>query len=271
MKPRTRRILFSIAVFFWSAVLLYFYGSGRMNQYLAPDFRLIAFCGGLGLAVLALFNLLTSGQSASCGHDHGDEEHDHESSDLHPLTALLLMMVPVALSVAWTKDEYSVTALSRKGLYDTPSTERSRLLASAMPAITPEDIEKTHPKSADGFYQFSLLDLVFATGDRELQTAIDGLKVETEGRWMDEKVRNPHGTRKRLYRLFLTCCAADSKAIPVVLDFGKMPPDFPENGWVKVTGTMRFPLEDGELHPVLVVDHAETSKPPDEESFRRNP
>jgi len=271
MKPRPRRILFSIAVLLWSAVLLYFYGSGRMNKYLAPDFRLIAFCGGLGLAVLALFNLLTCGQSANCGHDHGDEEHDHESGDMHPLAALLLMMLPVALSVAWTKDEYSVSALSRKGLYDTPSADSSRFLSSAMPTITPEEIGKTHPKSAGGFYQFSLLDLFFATGDRELQTAIDGLKVETEGRWMDEKVRNPNGSRKRLYRLFLTCCAADSKAIPIVLDFGKMPPEFPENGWVKVSGIMRFPLEDGELQPVLVADLAEASKPPDEESFRRNP
>jgi len=271
MKPQTRRILFSIAVLMWSAVLLYFYGSGRMNKYLAPDFRLIAFCGGLGLAVLALFNLLTSGQSANCGHDHGDDGHDHESGDLHPLAALLLMVLPVALSVAWTKDEYSISALARKGLYDTPSGESSRFLASSMPALSLEEIEKTHPKTADGFHQFSLLDLFFATGDRELQSIVEGLKVETEGRWMDEKVRNPQGTRKRLYRLFVTCCAADSKAIPVILDFGKMPPEFPENGWVKVSGTMRFPLEDGELQPVLIVDHAAESKPPEEESFMRNP
>ncbi len=270
MKPPTRRILFSIAVLIWSAALLYFYGSGRMNQYLAPDFRLIAFAGGLGLAVLALFNLLTSGQSADCGHDHGDDEHDHESSDMHPLTAFLLMVVPVGLSVAWTKDEYSVSALSRKGLYDTPSGDNSRFLSSAVPPLTLEEIEKTHRKTQDGFYQFSLLDLFFATGDRELQTAIDGLKVETEGRWMDEKVRNPNGTRKRLYRLFMTCCAADSRAIPVILEFGKMPPEFPENGWVKVSGTMRFPLEDGEVQPVLIVEHAEATKAPDEENFMRN-
>ena len=98
------------------------------------------------------------------------------------------------------------------------------------------------------------MELFFATGDREMQTLLDGLKVETEGRWMDEKIRNPNGTRKRLYRLFITCCAADSRAIPIVLEFGKEPPEFPENGWVKVSGTMRFPLEEGVIQPVLLVD-----------------
>jgi uncharacterized repeat protein (TIGR03943 family) len=272
MTPRTRRILFSLAVLVWSAVLLYFHAGGRINKYLAPDFRLIAFFGGLGLAVLGLFNLLTAGQAADCGHDHGpgDAAHDHETSDMHPLVALALMVLPVALSVAWTKDEYSAAALSRKGLYDSPADINTSFLSAAMPPLTREEIEKSHRKTADGFLEFSLMELFFATGDRELQSAIDGLKVETEGRWIEEKTRNPNGTRKRLYRLFITCCAADSRAIPIVLEFGKTPPEFPENGWVKVAGTMRFPLEEGILQPVLEVERALAAEPPFEESFLRN-
>ncbi len=270
MKPKTRRIIFSIAVLMWSAVLLYFYSSGRVNKYLAADFRPLAFLGGLGLAVLGLFNLLTNGQTAGCGHDHGGEDaHDHESGDMHPFTAFLLMMVPVALSVAWTKDEYSASALARKGLYDTPSKSSANFLSSGMPALTLEQIEKGHRKTEDGFYQFSLMELCFATGDRELQSLLDGLKVETEGRWVDEKIRNPNGTRKRIYRLFMTCCAADSQAIPLILEFGKMPPELPENVWVKVSGTMRFPLEEGELQPILMVESATPAEAPEEESFMR--
>ena len=272
MTPRTRRILFSLAVLIWSAVLLYFHASGRINKYLAPDFRPIAFFGGLGLAVLGLFNLLTAGQAADCGHDHGpdDAAHDHETSDMHPLVALALMVLPVALSVAWTKDEYSAAALMRKGLYDSPADMNTSFLTAAMPPLTREEIEKSHRKTADGFLEFSLMELFFATGDREMQTLIDGLKVETEGRWVEEKTRNPNGTRKRLYRLFITCCAADSRAIPIVLEFGKTPPEFPENGWVKVAGTMRFPLEEGILQPVLEVERALAAEPPFEESFLRN-
>jgi uncharacterized repeat protein (TIGR03943 family) len=269
MNPRNRRILFSLAVLFWSAVLLYFYGSGRINKYLAPDFRVISFAGGLGLAVLGFFNLLTAGQSSSgcCG---GEEDgHDHESGDMHPLTAVLLMIVPVALSVAWTKDEYSVAALSRKGLYDAPSPVSMPFLGSSLPALTREEIEKNHRKTPDGFLEFSLMELFFSSGDREMQGLLEGLKVETEGRWMDEKVRNPNGSRKRLYRLFVTCCAADSRAIPIILEFGKTPPEFPENGWVKVAGTMRFPSEEGVIQPLLTVERVLAAEPPYEESFIR--
>ena len=272
MKPELRRILFSLAVLVWAGVLLYFHASGRITKYLAPDFRPIAFVGGLGLAVMGLFNLLTARQQVDCGHDHGgdDAAHDHEASDMHPITALLLMLLPVGLSVAWTKDEYSAAALARKGLYDAPSQMNSPFLASSLPPLTREEIEKSHRKTEYGFHEFSLMELFFSTGDRELQSVIDGMKVETEGRWIEEKTRNPNGTRKRLYRLFITCCAADSRAIPIVLEFGKTPPDFPENSWVKVAGTMRFPLEEGVLQPVLIVERTAAAEPPYEESFMRN-
>ncbi len=276
MNPTHRRILFSLAVLVWSGVLIYFHASGRINKYLAPDFRPIAFVGGLGLAVLGLFNLLTASQTAECGNDGcgnehcgGDSGHDHETSDVHPVIALFLMLVPVLLSVVWTKDEYSAAALARKGLYDSPADMNPSFLASAYPPITLEEIDKTHRKTSDGFYEFNLMELFFATGDRELQSVIDGLKVETEGRWVEEKAHNPNGSRKRLYRLFITCCAADSRAIPIVLEFGKTPPELPENDWVKVAGTMTFPVENGVIQPVLEVERALAAEPPFEESFLR--
>jgi uncharacterized repeat protein (TIGR03943 family) len=274
MSPFANRILFALAVLSWGAVLLYFYASGRIVAYLAPDFRPLALAGGLGLSVLGLFNLLTADQKADCGHDHDhgeedDEPHNHEKSDLHPLLAFALMVVPIGLSVAWTKDEYSSAALARKGLFDAPSQIATPFMASSLGPLTLEDIQKSHRQTEDGFYQFNLLELFFATGDRELQSLIDGMKVETEGRWMHER-DDPRGTRKRLFRLFITCCAADSRAIPIVLEFGKTPPEFPEQGWVKVAGVMRFPLENGLMQPVLEVERALAAEPPFEESFMRN-
>lgn len=269
MKPQLRRILFSLAVLLWAACLLYFYGSGRIVKYLAPDFRPIALAGGLGLAVLGSFNLLTFRRVANCGHDHGDE-HDHEGSDLNPFMTLLLMVAPVGCSMAWTTDSFSQSTLARKGLYDEgPSIAENPFIASMLPPLTMEDIEKGHRRTSDGFLEFSLMELFFATGDRELQDLLGGLKIETEGRIVPEKINNPNGTRMRLYRMFMTCCVADSRAIPIVLEFGSEPPLLPENGWVKVAGTMTFPEENGTLRAVLEVERATAAEVPQEEKFLR--
>ncbi len=269
MKQVARRILFSLAVLLWAACILYFYQSGRIVKYLAPDFRLIALAGGLGLAVLGLFNLLTAFRDADCGHDHGTgDSHDHEGGDMNPLAALLLMTLPIACSIAWTKDGFSPATLARKGLYE--DAPPPTFLASALPPLTVEEIENTHRKTTDGYLEFSLMELYFATGDRELQGVMGGLKVETEGRIIaEEKANDPDGTRMRLYRMFMTCCVADSRAIPIILEFGKEPPMLPVNGWVKAAGIMTFPEENGTLRAVLTIDRATAADVPEEEKFLR--
>jgi uncharacterized repeat protein (TIGR03943 family) len=267
MKPELRRILFSLAVLLWAVCLLYFYGSGRIVKYLAPDFRPIALAGGLGLAVLGSFNLLTARREASCGHDHEDE-HDHEGGDMNPVASFLLMVAPVGLSMMWTTDAFSQSTLARKGLYEEgPSPSESPFFSSMLPPLTMEEIEKGHRRTSDGFLEFDLMELFFATGDPELQNLIGGLKIETEGRIVPEKVNNPDGTRMRLYRMFMTCCVADSRAIPIALEFGAEPPPLPENGWVKVAGTMTFPEEEGRLRAVLQVERATAAEAPSEEKF----
>ncbi len=88
----TRTLVHLISVsllFIWSAVLLYFYYTGRVNQYLPGDgiFRPMVLTTGIGLAVMGLFNLLTMGaEDAACdGHDHGlpEEDKDHDHSHKH--------------------------------------------------------------------------------------------------------------------------------------------------------------------------------------------
>lgn len=265
MKPAIQRILCSLAVLVWGSVLLYFYASGRITHYLAPDFRPLVLAGGLGLMVLGLFNLLTAGHTSDCG--CGDETHDHGNSDLHPLVVLVLMIAPVLLSVSWTKDRYSPSALTRKGLYDAPSFTGS----PAPSPIALGQIQSTHRKTADGHYQLDLMELFFATGVREHQSQIEGQKVETEGRWLNGKADSKAGPRTRLYRMFITCCAADSRAIPILLDFEGAPPEFHDNTWVKVGGTMRYQLENGVLQPVLQVERANEAGLPGEENLMRKP
>ncbi len=83
---RTLVHLLSVAMLLlWGGVLLYFYISGRLSNYLPPDgiFRPMVLVSGIGLCVLGLFNLLTMGaEDVGCeGHDHSHDEHDHDHKE----------------------------------------------------------------------------------------------------------------------------------------------------------------------------------------------
>lgn len=70
-------------LFLWGSVLLYFYASGRIINYLPPDgiFQPMVLIAGVGLMILGLFNLLTSNAAElDCGHDHS---HDHDHAHSH--------------------------------------------------------------------------------------------------------------------------------------------------------------------------------------------
>ncbi|BCX47830.1 hypothetical protein HAHE_17380 [Haloferula helveola] len=270
MKNRVlSRALRSIALISWGGVLVYFYTSNRLVKYLAPDFRLIAFAGGLGLIVMGLFTLLTAREVASCGHDHGPEdEHDHETLDVHPLAAFLIMVVPLFLGVAWTKDQYSIAALSRKGLNDSPSDAGSLFLSSVLPPLTKEIIEKQHPPDENGYRKFPLMELFFSSADPEMRELVEGMSVVTEGRLVADADGKPG--EYRLYRLFITCCAADSRPIPIIARFKpEALPQVENNTWMTLSGTITFPDEGEGPQPVLVVDFGEATEAPFEESFMR--
>ncbi|WP_461786177.1 TIGR03943 family putative permease subunit [Prosthecobacter sp.] len=102
-------LLSVLLLILWGGVMIYFHVSGRVINYLPSDglFRPLMLIGGIGMVVLALFNLLTYSQDegaccshdhdhahdGSCGHDHGhshkdggcghDHSHDHAHEHQH--------------------------------------------------------------------------------------------------------------------------------------------------------------------------------------------
>jgi uncharacterized membrane protein YcgQ (UPF0703/DUF1980 family) len=90
--PRTIIHFLSILILLlWSAVLLYFHMSGRVAAYLPPDgiFRQMVLLSGIGLAVVALFNLFTTNaedagcEAHGCDHDHSHDHHHHHEGCGH--------------------------------------------------------------------------------------------------------------------------------------------------------------------------------------------
>ncbi len=259
-----QRYAFSLAAITWGVVSVYFYASGRITEYISDNFQLYCLIGGLALIVLGLFTLLTAKDEASdCGHDHGDEGcgHNHEESDLHPIVALAVMVVPLLVCSFITPDKYSLNALARKGLNDAPPPMRS-FFSGPLPPYTMEYLEKTKTQTKDGFFRMPLMEVYFGGSDEKMREVLDGLPVALEGRVVPATVRNPNGTRLKLYRLFMTCCAADSRPIPAVLEFGKEAPTFGSDEWYNVTGTLRYLPEGGAMMPVVEVKSFEKGVAP---------
>ncbi|MFC5049477.1 TIGR03943 family putative permease subunit [Rubritalea spongiae] len=260
-----QRIVFALCILTWGVVMLYFYQSPHLDAYLAPKFQSTLLVGGLACSVVALFNLITFRVEASCGHDHecGHEHeggHDHEESDLNPFMAILIILVPLLASLSWTTHEIDEAHIAKQSAQDLDPASM-RFLAD-LPPFTKETLDETRQKSADGYYQLNLLELFYSAGDSELERVFSDLPFETEGFLRDETNRNPNGNRMRLYRLFMTCCAADMKTIPMSIEFEGELPSYPANTWVKVGGVMSYEHIEGVTYPVLKVQRIEEAQAP---------
>jgi len=251
---KIQRVLFSFCVILWGVVLLGFYMGDKLGNYLDPKFHVVVLLGGLACCVLGLFNFLMFRVETSCG--HGDEcGHDHEETDLNPIVALMILLVPILASLSWTEHKLDDALLDKKSALEVDPSTMSHL--SDLPPFTKETLDETLSKTADGFYEMNLLELFYSAGDPEMENVFTGLDFETEAILRDETNRNDDGNRMRLYRMFMTCCAADMKPIPVSIEFDGDLPDIEKNRWVKVGGELFYERVDGVIYPVMKVKRIE--------------
>ncbi len=271
---KVEHVIFCTSVILWGAVLIYFYQHEKLPVYLSAKFHIYVLIGGLAALVIGIFNLATINTVAGCGHDHdhddgedcghghdGDEGHSHDS-DLNPFAALCLIALPLFFSISVTNhglsDEY---AESLSGA----DVNAQTFNFIDIPPFTLETLEKSRDKAADGAFQLNLLELFYTAGDEEQMAVFDGLSVETEAKLRNEPNRNADGKRMRLYRLFMTCCAADTKAIPLSIELTDGLPDISHHSWVRVAGTMTYEAVDGVTYPVLKVSRIEQIPVPEGE------
>ncbi|MFP6858477.1 MAG: TIGR03943 family protein [Roseibacillus sp.] len=271
MKTTITQVIFSLATIAWGLVPVYLYSSGLISKYLSSSFHLVSLIGGLAMIVLGAFNLLHAGRMLGCGHDHHDHGNGHDHHDQNPVAAILLMVLPVALCCGFTNHEYSTKALTWKGLYKKRSS-RSSLFSSKREPFTRALLEKTTPRTAEGNYQLTITELYWSAGDEEIMKAYEGLPAELEGRLIEEDSKlNPKGNRKRLYRVFMTCCAADAQVLGLALEFEGPLPGLADKTWIKVTGTVGYERIDKQDFAYLKVANLKTGPaPPPGNPFRRN-
>lgn len=129
-------------------------------------------------------------------------------------------------------------------------------------SFTLADLEAQVPKSKDGNFMLEVTELYYTAGDKEVQAVLSGQSVETIAQVLPEKVNNEKGTRLRLFRMLVQCCAADARPYSIPVEFGKEAPALKEMSWVKVVGKMTFQQEGGQTVPVLEATKIEETAAP---------
>lgn len=223
-----------------------------------------------------------------CGHDHGHEhkheehdhkqeghEHDHDHSQVghsHDdqtvpsiIATIIIVLVPTFTAAALSQNSFSVDALASKGLYSNEATARPQkeMASPSSDRYSLADLEKQVRKSDEGHFLIPVPSLFYSAADEELADVLKGLPIETTGQVAPEIAENdPDGTRLRFYRLFVSCCLADARPIGLSAEFGKAPPEFPKDGWVKIVGEMTYPEKDGRPVPIIEVKTIESIPEP---------
>ena len=239
----------------WSAILLYFHQSGRLAAFLHPMFRPGVLLAG---AVLLLFAIATAlgSREECCEHCCGHSDHGVTRMTFGKLLSFAMLLVPLALAVATSRDSFGLTAIQNRGV----ATEASAL-ARGKDDNTGTN-EQYIPKTADGNIAASVIDLIYAAQDPSLRSDFEGKTVEIVGQLMAEKSGST-GNRMKVVRMFMTCCAADAKPVAALIELPAKT-DVPELSWVRVVGKPAFPSEGGKTVAVMKVESIKPTSPPGE-------
>ncbi|MFZ4764547.1 MAG: hypothetical protein ACOYMN_06290 [Roseimicrobium sp.] len=131
-------------------------------------------------------------------------------------------------------------------------------------SFTLADLKAQVPQSPEGNFMLEVPELYYTAGDKEVQSVLNGQMVETIAQILPEKVNNDKGTRVRIFRLLVQCCAADARPYSIPVEFGKTPPSFKDMSWVKVIGKMTYKTEGEQTVPMLeATSMSEAAEPAD--------
>ena len=108
-----------------------------------------------------------------------------------------------------------------------------------------------------------VVDLLYAAQDSTLQPDFKGQNIEMIGQLMPDTTNNPKGDRFKLVRMFMVCCAADARPVAVLVQSDTKPTGA-EMSWIKVVGTVEFPVEGGRPIAVVKATKVEATSPPEE-------
>lgn len=138
-----------------------------------------------------------------------------------------------------------------------PQTDSAPTTANTEPL--PEYLQKT----AEGYVVVEVLDMLYAVQDSQLRKDFEGRTVQLIAQMMPSKAANGPENRFKAVRMFMTCCAADSRPVATMVETSPLP-DLPEMTWVRIVGKATFPIENGKRTAVIQATSVTQTKPPEE-------
>lgn len=137
------RTLPALTLFSWSAMLLYFYFSGRLNHYLIDTYRPLVLATGLLLPVVALGLLFTAKGVVVAPEDEADGmafgvRGAGSDAKLRPgqILAFLVLLLPLGAAAAVQTDSFSSRAMLNRGLVESAAGMPQAATSLTPPAVT---------------------------------------------------------------------------------------------------------------------------------------
>ncbi len=292
MNEKTLRALSSITLLVWGGVLLFFSLSGRIHSFLHPNFRPGAMIAGFALVILAGTYLWATSKSRRhatdcCGHDHKDDSsgpcspglgkspgccgHDHAGQAAGSrVFSFLILLLPMIAAVVASPDAFGLSTMRNRGIITDlaglggagPSRSGDYLPmpgqgADGVFGDPQASVSDYLPRNAKGHIRAEVVDLIFGTDDEVIRKDFEGNVIEVTGQMFTATENNPGGTRFKLVRMFMMCCAADARPVAIFVE-NQPGAEVREMGWVKVTGKASFPVASGQR---IVVIEATTIEP----------
>jgi uncharacterized repeat protein (TIGR03943 family) len=267
----------------WSAILLTFHFTGRINDFLIPMFRQYEFAAGIVLGLMALAFLFFKADASCCS----SAECGHSLSRLATgkILTFLVLLLPITAAAFFSPQSFSRSTMENRGVITDATTlgNAPRIVTTppAMPLPTKDsapapasDTASTPPpadpapvdylqRTPEGYIVAEVLDLLYAAQDNTLRKDFEDKTVVLVGQFMPDKTSGDATKRFKAVRMFMTCCAADARPVATLVEADKAP-DFPEMTWVKITAKAQFPVENGRRISVLKSLNVEKTAPPEE-------
>ncbi len=97
---------------------------------------------------------------------------------------------------------------------------------------------------------------------KDVRDVVSSQVVEAIGQAIKDPAAPAGTTRLKLFRMQMTCCAADARPLAVPIEFDGPLPEYREMGWYKVTGKVEYRDENGTSTAVIKATKLDTEKPP---------